>query len=200
MWPFSRSPTVRRNIERQRAAMRRGKLTLLDSFALVSMGTVTWFEPEDILMGRTDYLDKCGSDRCLFEVACFAHARADFLLFTESEDLQKAGSDPLFNCLTTTFTGICGLTNDEIAQRLNNRLAVYGPLFAAGPDAQKLHDRLAVAIHGTAAMERPPLQMTLEMPSQEALFAHMSLLMTLPTWDVHGLKLLKSFIEEGLIT
>jgi len=146
--------TARDILEHEANLLKRNKLKPADSFA------VAVFSPL-VLFGRTRGKSMTGSglsewqkytsDLALFELGCLTLACCDFWLFCNAENTRAVIMRILHAKFSNIFQKPAGLSDIEISNIINDRMATYGTLLASRKLGKTIHLHLGFALHNTVS-------------------------------------------------
>ena len=156
--------TARKEIEKRIELMGNGQSTGGEVLLTCVIGPATSFIPTFIdndSKKKQQYL----SDEVLYELAVYRLFRADCYIFLKYEDLRERYMQFLFRETAKLFSSHIRLSENALGSIINDRLAVYGDMFAKNSEPMNFFDILIQAIADTVAsgepreglMDRPPL-------------------------------------------
>lgn len=95
------------------------------------------------------------TDTCLFELACYVLASADFWAFNKAHDKRPHIQQILFSQLDAISTRSGFLPDQASYEYANSRVGLYGGIAASGSGVEGLHLRLKQALRHASRESKP---------------------------------------------
>ena len=178
------SGAVRQHLTSEIERMERNELTFKDSFTLCVYGPLESFASRGDQ--PTQELSAYTSDTGLFELACYTHTCCDVWLFAHAPDLRFRLMPLLSARFASIFQSTLGLSDEALGDLVNDRMAVYGKLFAARSDVRDIHFQLTLTMHNSVKRGFPYKNATNDIPLVDA-FLDFTLKTELIAWDTRFL-------------
>lgn len=185
---------VRKYLTSEIERLERKQLNFTDSFSRAVFGPIECFAIRDgsAIEGLESYI----SDAALFELACYTLTSCDVWVFAHAPQARQKMMGVLNSRFTKIFQTPLGLSDPELARLVEDRMAVYGRLFASRADAQTLHSSVTFAMHNTVKRGSLTAGAAESIPIVSALLDH-ALKMELVEWDKRFLPHTLDALEQG---
>ena len=140
-------------------------------------------------------LSRYTSDSCLFELACYILASADFWTFNKAPEMRPEIQQILFSQLDA-ISSRSGFLPEQAAYDLaNSRVGLYGGIAANSSGVEGLHLRLKQALAHASTNSQPARDLDSVAPTFGDPVADLALTRALVDWDMSRLKQMNSTLS-----